>query len=85
MKALLDDHTKIEASGDQLKEIFLECILSKARKSLEHLKRFVEIYSEIFYPFYLNNGSAQVTAVATVARVWVNNRNRALNIVEKLY
>jgi hypothetical protein len=52
LRALLDDHTKVEASGEQLKDIFLECILSKARKSLEHLKRYVEIYSDIFYPFY---------------------------------
>ena len=39
---------------DLMKEIFVECILSRARKSLEHLKRFVEIYfRDILQPFFL--------------------------------
>jgi hypothetical protein len=54
--ALIGDQAKIEASGEQMKEIFLECVISRTRKSLEHLKRFIEIYyNEIFQPFFLGD------------------------------
>ena len=55
MRALLQDQAQLQTSGQQLKEIFLECIFSRARKSLEHLKRFVELfYVEIFDPWFVS-------------------------------
>lgn len=73
MKAMFEDKTKIEASGEQLKDILLECILSKSRKSLEHLKRFIGIYSEIFYPFYKGEPVSQRHAITTIVEGWKNN------------
>lgn len=35
---------ELESSGERLKEIFFECLLSRARKSIEHLKRSLEFF-----------------------------------------
>ena len=54
--------------------MFLECIFSRARKSLEHLKRFIELfYPEIFEPWFVSAEDAkesQITVVKTVSSVW---------------
>lgn len=44
LKTLILDKSKLESSGDQLRVVVLECFLFKTRKSLEHLKKFVESY-----------------------------------------
>lgn len=60
MKDFLDESAELQAGGQLLKEIFLECILSRARKSLEHIKRFIEIYyNEIFEPWFVNGADAK--------------------------
>ncbi len=51
---------ELEASGERLKEIFFECLLSRARKSIEHLKRSLEyfwadILSDFFQPMNPND------------------------------
>ena len=48
MLALLKDPSKFEENTDVVKVIFLEAILSKSRKSLEHLKKIIEKYKEVF-------------------------------------
>lgn len=56
IRELLMNKSDLQASGQQLKEIFLECVFSRTRKSLEHLKRFVEVfYTEVFEPWFVNN------------------------------
>lgn len=52
MMALLKDNSKFEQGEEVIKVIFLEAILSKARKSLEHIKKIVGKYSEIIQEFY---------------------------------
>ena len=59
-EALTGNQSKIESSGEQLKEILLECIVSRTRKSLEHLKRIIEFYyNEVMQPFFLRDTIAE--------------------------
>mmetsp|Transcript_41287 Transcript_41287/g.39761 ORF Transcript_41287/g.39761 Transcript_41287/m.39761 type:complete len:92 (-) Transcript_41287:646-921(-) len=44
LMTFITDSGSIQVGEEHLKVVFLECILSKARKSLEHLKRYTEIY-----------------------------------------
>lgn len=78
----------LTASGEQLKEIFLECVYQRTRKSLEHLKRFVELfYSEVFEPWFVKSEAGQVTLIKTTLRVWGGARNsqKCIYIMEKLW
>ena len=85
-EALFGD--QIEATGEVVKEMFIECILSRARKSLEHLKRFVEIYYvEILQPFFLgeNQQVSQLTLMKMIVQIWgEKNQYKTLQIVDKL-
>ncbi len=47
---LFDGSSDLQSSGTQLLiEIFTECVLARTRKSLEHMKRFVELlHAEVF-------------------------------------
>jgi hypothetical protein len=50
----------MQASSSELKEIMIEVILFRARKSLEHLKRHIEIYyKEIFEPWFVTGEDRQ--------------------------
>ena len=86
MLAYLSDSTKYDSPQEVMKLIFWECILSRAKKSLEHLKRFVEIYQKVFIKFFRINIDSQVDCINTVINVWgENNLFRAYAITEKLY
>jgi len=45
---LLNDRSMVETTGEPLKEMFLECILKKAERSYEHVKRLSDIYMVVF-------------------------------------
>jgi hypothetical protein len=67
---LLDggDEGQLQASGDILKEVFLECILERTRKSLEHLKRAVEAFhTELFSHMYYGKS---ILVVGVVLRAY---------------
>ena len=82
----MQNQGEINASGNLLKEIFLDCIISRTRKSLEHLKRFIEVfYSEIFQPWFVESKEGQQVAVRTVAKIWQNQPERAILVIEKLW
>jgi hypothetical protein len=71
-------------------EVFSECMLTRTKKSMEHLKRFIEIfYVEIIEPWFVSGPQAaenQVTLVKTVARAWrERNPFRCIQIIEKLW
>lgn len=69
----------------------MECILDRSRKSLEHLKRFVELfYNEIFMPWFVTctgdtKRDSQMVVVRTVVSMWQRNPTRCLQIIEKLW
>lgn len=67
----------------------MECVFSRTRKSLEHLKRQVEIlYKEVFEPWFVSADDAresQITIVKTAASVWAKNPTRCLLVIEKLW
>ena len=66
----------LTASGEQLKDIFLECVFVRTKKSLEHLKLFVErFYTEIFEPWFVKSEPGQLTLIKTTLRVWGAPRN----------
>jgi len=70
-KQQLETSSTLTASGEQLKEIFLECMYQRTRKSLEHLKRFVEMfYREVFEPWFVKSETGQQTLIRTTVRVW---------------
>ena len=78
----------LTASGEQLKDIFLECVYVRTKKSLEHLKLFVEkFYAEFFEPWFVKSEQGQLTMIKTTLRVWGAPRNsqRCLYILEKLW
>ena len=52
MMALLKDETKFEKGLEVIKVVFMEAMLSKARKSLEHIKKIVEKYRTIVEEFF---------------------------------
>ena len=52
MLALLKEENKFEQGPEIIKVIFLEAILSKARKSLEHVKKIIDKYKQIFKEFF---------------------------------
>lgn len=85
MLALLNDPSKFESGMDVIKVIFFEAVLSKARKSLEHLKKIIEKYKEVFQELFFNTVDNQVEAVEIIFNVWANNLFKASSIVEKLY
>lgn len=62
--------------------ILVECILSKSRKSLEHFKRYLEVYyNEVFKPFFLEDADskeAQIAFAGVICRVWQNNEKKSL-------
>lgn len=63
----------------------MECVLARTRKSLEHLKRFIEMfYAEVFKGM-CEGAEAQRTIVRTVMRVYSRNVIRGMQIVEKLW
>lgn len=71
-----------------MREIFLECIISRTKKSLEHLKRIIEFYyKDVIQPLFLaeTRSSSQMTLANTLAAIWVNNPKKHLQIVEKLF
>ena len=79
MKAFLDGDEgghELQARGLALKEVFLECVLDRSRKSLEHLKRFVELfYNEIFKPWFVTctgetKRDSQTAVVRMVVSMW---------------
>ncbi|CDW76937.1 cap binding protein [Stylonychia lemnae] len=87
-EALVGEQSKLEATGEQLKEIFLECIMARTKKSLEHLKRFIEIYyHEIIKPFFLGTtiAESQITLMKSVCQMWINNPRKNLQIIDKLF
>lgn len=54
LKVFLES-VELTSNGEQLKEILFECIMVRTKKSLEHLKRFIEIYyHDIIKPLYLS-------------------------------
>lgn len=63
LMSFLKDSKNFEASDEQIKEIFLECILQRTKKSLEHLKKFVELYQNIFFDFYGGTQLSQIKAI----------------------
>ena len=66
----------LTASGEQLKDIFLECVFVRTKKSLEHLKLFVErFYTEIFEPWFVKSEPGQLTLIKTTLRVLGAPRN----------
>jgi MIF4G like len=80
------DSGDVQSSGQQLRQIYLECILSRTRKSLEHLKRQVEIhYHEIIEPWFVKDPEGQKTLVKTVVSVYAHNHTRCLQVLEKLW
>lgn len=89
MKIFLDNASQFESSGVQLKKIFIECILSKSRKSLEHFKRYLEVYyTDVFKPLFLDDNDAkeaQTGMIEVIARVWQNNERKALQLIEKCW
>ena len=69
-----------------LRQIYIECILSRTRKSLEHLKRQIELqYNEIFDPWFVKDVEGQKTFVTTAISVYSKNSTRCLQVLEKLW
>lgn len=78
------DQGQLQASGDQLKEIFLECILERTRKSLEHLKRAVEAFHvELFSHMY--KGKSELIVCVVLRAYRDRNPIRGLQVIEKLW
>jgi hypothetical protein len=77
VRQFLMESSEVQASGQELKAIFLECVFSRARKSLEHVKKSVEVfYNQIFEPWFINASDArqsQFTLLTTVASIWQRN------------
>jgi hypothetical protein len=60
VRQFLMESSEVQASGQELKAIFLECVFSRARKSLEHVKKSVEVfYNQIFEPWFINASDAR--------------------------
>lgn len=81
-------YAALASSGELLKEVFLECVFQRTRKSLEHLKRFVELfYAEVFEPWFVKSEQGQVTLIKTALRVWGGPKNtqKCLYVMEKLW
>ena len=69
-----------------MRQIYIECILSRTRKSLEHLKRQIELqYNEIFEPWFVKDVEGQKTFVTTAISVYSKNSTRCLQVLEKLW
>ena len=67
----------------------MECVFSRTRKSLEHLKRFIEaFYIDIFEPWFVSGEDSkqtQFTLIKTATQVWQKNPTRCLQVLEKLW
>lgn len=89
LREFLTSSPELQFSGQELKAAFLECFFKRAAKSLEHVKRFVEMFfTDVFEPWFLSGADAkesQFTLLRTVSSVWQRNPSRGLHVVEKLY
>lgn len=79
---------EVKAKGAVVKEIVIEAIMVRTKKSLEHLKRFIEIYyTEVVQPLLLGEelAAGQAALIRTVIDMWRNNHNKGLQVIEKLH
>ena len=63
VKEFMESGAQVTASGENLKAVFLECLINKARKSLEHIKRTLEyFYTDILKCWFLPEDPMERTA-----------------------
>jgi hypothetical protein len=74
-----------QLTPDQKCELLTECMLLRTKKSLEHLKRFIEIYyRDVIEPLYASD-SAQKVLINTIIRIWGHNLAKCVQVVQKLH
>lgn len=66
LKTLLDDKEQIKSEGMQLKQMFLEILLTKYGASLEHITRGFEKVSNILEEHYKDSKESQTMVIETI-------------------